>query len=125
MTAAAPPSRDTRQKRAIRHVLEHAERPLSSEEVYAGAKRRSAGLGIATVYRALKSLVEERWLNTVDVPGRPALYERAGKDHHHHFVCDRCERVYELEGCDVKARLPRGFHTRDHDVMIYGTCAAC
>jgi Fur family transcriptional regulator, ferric uptake regulator len=120
-----PPARDTRQKRAIRSVLELSERPLSPDEVFAAAKRRSAGLGIATVYRALKALVDERWLSTVEVPGRPALYERAGKSHHHHFVCDRCARVYELEGCDVKARLPHGFHTRDHDVTIYGTCAAC
>ncbi|HEY4439349.1 MAG TPA: transcriptional repressor [Candidatus Elarobacter sp.] len=125
MNEDAPQGRDTRQKRAIRHVLENAEHPLSPDEVYAAAKRRSGGLGIATVYRALKSLLDEQWLRTVEVPGRPLLYERAGKSHHHHFVCDRCARVYELEGCDVKSRLPRGFHTRDHDVTIYGTCAAC
>jgi Fur family ferric uptake transcriptional regulator len=120
-----PPVRDTRQRRAIRHVLEIAERPLSPEEVLAAAKRRSIGLGIATVYRSIKALVDEEWLSVVEVPGRPTLYERTGKTHHHHFVCDRCERVYEIEGCDVKGRLPRGFRTRDHEVTIYGTCAYC
>ena len=125
MTEPAPGGRDTRQKRAIRHVLEHAEHPLTPDEVYAAAKRRSGGLGIATVYRALKSLLDERWLRAVELPGRPALYERAAKSHHHHFVCDRCARVYELEGCEVKPRLPRAFHARDHDVTIYGVCAAC
>jgi Fur family ferric uptake transcriptional regulator len=119
------PVRDTRQKREIRHVLENAERPLSPEEVLAAAKRRSVGLGIATVYRSIRALVNEQWLRVVEVPGCPTLYERAGKTHHHHFVCDRCERVYEVEGCDVKGRLPRGFRMRDHDVTIYGTCAFC
>jgi Fur family transcriptional regulator, ferric uptake regulator len=123
MTSA--PIRDTRQKRAIRHVLDHAERPLSPEEILAGAGRESEGLGIATVYRTLKGLVEDGWLNVVEVPGRPALYERSGKGHHHHFVCERCEKVFELEGCTVSAELPKGFRARDHDVTIYGTCAPC
>lgn len=119
------PIRDTRQKRAIRHVLDRADRPLSPEEILAGAGRESEGLGIATVYRTLKGLVEEGWLNVVEVPGRPGLYERSGKGHHHHFVCERCEKVFELEGCTVRADLPRGFRARDHDVTIYGTCAPC
>lgn len=119
------PVRDTRQKRAIRRVFEIAERPLSPDEILAEAQRASKGLGLATVYRAVRSLADEGFLSTVEVPGRPTLYERAGKSHHHHFVCDACGRVYEIEGCNVKARLPRGFRTRDHDVTVYGLCAAC
>jgi Fur family ferric uptake transcriptional regulator len=119
------PVRDTRQKRAIRRVFEIAERPLSPDEILAEAQRASKGLGLATVYRTVRSLADEGFLSAVEVPGRPTLYERAGKSHHHHFVCDACDRVYEIEGCNVKARLPRGFRTRDHDVTVYGLCAAC
>jgi hypothetical protein len=43
------------------------------------------------------------------VPGRPTLYERAGKTHHYHFVCDRCERVYEIEGCGCEGPLTAWF----------------
>ncbi|HYZ15671.1 MAG TPA: transcriptional repressor [Candidatus Acidoferrum sp.] len=125
MPTTSAPVRDTRQKRAIRRVLDRADRPLTPEEILAGAARESEGLGIATVYRTLKGLVEEGWLNVVEVPGRPGLYERSGKEHHHHFVCERCEKVFELKGCTVTADLPRGFRARDHDVTIYGTCAPC
>ncbi len=118
-------ARDTRQKRAIRAVLERAERPLTPEEILAAAQHASEGLGIATVYRTVKALVDEEWLAAVEVPGRPTLYERSGKLHHHHFVCDVCARVYEIEGCDVTATLPRGFRARDHDVTLYGICRAC
>jgi Fur family ferric uptake transcriptional regulator len=106
-------------------VLEHADRPLSPDEILAAALPHSEGLGIATVYRSLRALVDERWLSAVEVPGRPVLYERSGKSHHHHFMCDVCARVYEIEGCDVSATLPRGFRARDHDVTIYGTCRDC
>jgi Fur family ferric uptake transcriptional regulator len=122
---SAVPVRDTKQKRAIRRVFETATRPLSTDEILAEASCVSEGLGVATVYRAVRNLADEGFLTAVDVPGRPTLYERAGKSHHHHFVCDECERVYEIEGCDVKAKLPRGFRTRDHDVTVYGTCASC
>jgi Fur family ferric uptake transcriptional regulator len=123
-----PPSgRDTRQKRAIRDVFERTARPLSTDEVFEGAQAASEGLGIATVYRSIKSLVEDGFLDVVDVPGRVPVYERAGKPHHDHFLCTTCERVYELDGCAtvLDGVLPRGFKAAGHDATIYGECADC
>lgn len=122
-----PTTRDTRQKRAVRRVLETAGRPLSPEEIHEAASRESDGLGIATVYRSVRALLDEGWLEAVELAGRPTLYEVAGKGHHHHFVCDDCEAVYELEGCStsVQISLPRGFRARDHEITMYGRCAAC
>ena len=85
-------------------------------------------MSIATVYRNIGSLVEEAWLVRVDIPGEPARYEVAGKQHHHHFCCNDCGKVYELEGgCQQlpKPRLPRGFHVSGHEFFLYGTCAGC
>lgn len=125
MTGGQP--RDTRQKRAIRAVLEGAERPLSIDEIRSNAARRSRGLGVATVYRAVRSLVDEGVLTAVEVPGRAALYELTGKGHHHHFVCESCGTVHELTGCEstITMQLPRGFRAREHDITVYGTCADC
>jgi Fur family ferric uptake transcriptional regulator len=122
-----PIERNTRQKRAIRTVLERANRPLTIEDILSEAKAAIDRIGIATVYRAVRALVDEGWLSAVDVPGSKPLYERAGKEHHHHFRCTSCERVYELDGCysEIRGGLPRGFRSSGHDVTIYGTCAAC
>ena len=120
-------SRDTRQKRAVRRALEITGRPLSTEEIHGLASRESEGLGIATVYRSVRALVDQGWLSEVELAGRPTLYEIAGKGHHHHFVCEQCGAVHELEGCSssVKLSLPRGFKARDHEITVYGRCAAC
>jgi Fur family transcriptional regulator, ferric uptake regulator len=125
--ASVTPLRDTRQRRAIRLAFEEAERPLSTEQLHAVASRESRGLGLATVYRSIKSLVDEGWLEVIDIPGHGAFYERAGKEHHHHFACENCSEVSDLEGCssEVRVRLPRGYRARGHDVTIYGTCASC
>lgn len=119
--------RDTQQRRTIRRVFEQAGRPLSPAEVLAAARLEIRGLGIATVYRTINTLLEERWLVSVDLPGEAPRYERSGKDHHHHFHCRRCGRVYEIEGCGlaVDAAVPGGFRLEDHEVVLYGVCAAC
>ena len=78
-------ARKTKQKDAIRAAFTLADRPLSHEEALRLAQREVDGLSIATVYRNINLLVEERWLTRVEVPGDTPRYEVAGKGHHHHF----------------------------------------
>jgi Fur family ferric uptake transcriptional regulator len=119
--------RDTAQRRAIRRALVEAGRPLGALEVLESSKRHAPRLGIATVYRTLKSLCAEGEVAVVELPGEPPRYEAAGKGHHHHFLCDRCGKVYELGGClgGLKDLLPRGFKMTTHELLLHGRCAAC
>lgn len=123
-----PMQRDTSQRRAIRRALEDAGRPLGALEVLEASKSAAPGLGIATVYRNIKALLKEGDISEVALPGEPPRYEAAGKDHHHHFRCEGCEKVYELGGAclpDLKNALPRGFRVTSHEVLVHGVCAAC
>ncbi len=120
--------RDTVQRRAIRGALEEAGRPLGALEVLEASKSSAPGLGIATVYRNIKALLKEGVVSAVELPGEPPRYEAAGKDHHHHFRCSRCEKVFELGGAclpDLKNALPRGFRVTSHEVLVHGVCASC
>jgi len=119
--------RNTEQRNAIREVLVGTDRPLSAGEILNGAKQSSGGLGIATVYRNIKRLIDEGWLIAVDIPGGPTRYEVADKDHHHHFVCRVCDRVFEVPSCpaDLHQMTPVGFKVDDHEVVLYGKCPDC
>lgn len=119
--------RNTRQREAIRRALESAARPLSPTELLALSQTEVRGLGIATVYRNIKALQEEGWLTAVDLPGGQTVYEIAGKAHHHHFQCDACRRVFELEGClpAVHTLAPQGFQVRRHEITLCGLCPDC
>jgi Fur family ferric uptake transcriptional regulator len=112
--------RNTRQRRTIREVVERAGRPLTTDEILGTAQATIPALGRATVYRSIRALLDEGWLTAVDVPGRSALYERAGKGHHHHFQCSHCKRVYELAGCERDSRRATGglrcHGPRRHDI---------
>ncbi len=119
--------RRTLQRDSIRQALSAAGRPLGPQEVLDAARLAAPGLGIATVYRALKDLVEEGWLVPVALPGEATRFECAGKKHHHHFQCRDCGRAFDLVGCPQQlGRLaPKGFRVDDHEVVLYGSCASC
>ncbi len=120
-------SRHTEQRNALRQAFVEANRPLSAPEVLRASRRFVKALGVATVYRNLKRLVAEKWLTVVNLPGEPSRYEVAGKDHHHHFHCKVCDRVFEVPECssDLSEMTPAGFVLDDHDVVLYGRCREC
>ncbi len=119
--------RRTQQRAAIQAAFDKAGVPLSPSEVLALANDQKAGLGLATVYRTINTLLEQGWLVKVDMPGGITRYERAGKAHHHHFSCTRCNKVFEIHGCpgNLAALLPKGFELTDHEVILQGLCDLC
>ena len=119
--------RSTRQKRSIRQVLTNADRPLTPQEILIEAQLDCPGLGIATVYRAIRAWVEEGWIAPVELPGQPDRFELGGKRHHHHFHCEACDRVYPIHACPghMENLAPQGFQVQRHDLTLHGRCAAC
>ena len=120
--------RKTDQKQAILAAFERAGRPLSPQEALELARPQAAGLGIATIYRNLKSLADKGVLKAVSLPGEStARYELCGKAHHHHFHCRKCHQVFEVDGCpgNIEPLVPKGFLLEDHEVVLYGLCSAC
>ena len=119
--------RNTRQRSAIRDAIAQAERPLLPQEVLGAAQQQVPGLGIATVYRNLKALVDEGELQPVNLPGENPRFELAGRHHHHHFQCRQCDRVFDVHACpgNLSALAPQGFTVEDHDLTLYGRCKDC
>jgi Fur family ferric uptake transcriptional regulator len=122
-----PMERSTRQRAAIRGAIEAAGRPLSPQEVLEAAQREVPALGMATVYRNLKLLLEDGSVQMVELPGDSARYEAAGHGHHHHFRCEACHRVFDIHDCpgDLAKLVPKGFSVRHHDITLYGLCSDC
>jgi len=119
--------RATRQNTAIREALAAAGRPLSPAEVLDEARRHVAALGLATVYRNLKALVDAGEIQVVTLPGEAPRYEPAQREHHHHFRCDVCQRVFDVHQCpgDLASLAPPGFSVARHEITLYGRCSDC
>lgn len=119
--------RVTQQRKAIYEVLTHEGRPLSVNELLELARCRVGGLGIATVYRNLKSLQGEERVVRVDLPGQPPRWELKPESHHHHFLCNGCNKLFEIQGCPegMAKLLPKGYTLENHDILLDGLCDAC
>jgi Fur family ferric uptake transcriptional regulator len=119
--------RNTRQRGAIRRAFQRSNRPLGTDEVLDLARSEVGGLGIATVYRNIRTLVDEGWLAPVELPGEVPRYEVNGKGAHYHFRCINCGRVYEVPGClnSIAEIVPEGFTLDRHTVVLYGRCPDC
>jgi len=127
LVTVAAMTRRTKQKEAIASVLKKGDQPLTIEEIHRIAIGQVPSLGIATVYRTLKSLLEEGRIKLVELPGQPLHYEEAHKGHHHHFSCNSCHGIFELEKClgEVQQLALKGFQVTDHEIILYGACPRC
>jgi Fur family ferric uptake transcriptional regulator len=121
--------RSTRQRTAIRNVINAAGRPLTPQEIMDGVRETVAEIGIATIYRNIKLLLDEAAIQTVSLPGGSPRYEtiHAAHHHHHHFHCIPCDRVFDVEGCPgtMEDLAPKGFTIQRHELTLYGVCADC
>lgn len=120
-------SYSTRQREVILEILRQAGQPLTAQEIRERASQESARLGLATVYRALKTFMARGEIVQVEIPGVSPCYEPTERGHHHHFICRHCRQVFDLQGCvdNLNALAPNGFHVERHDIILYGQCALC
>ena len=119
--------RKTRQAETINAVLDSHPAPMTAFELHARARINSPRLGIATVYRQLGQMLRRDQLVQVELAGQPCRYERAGKAHHHHFVCGNCGQLFALPGCvtGLNKFVPEGFHALRHELTVFGACRDC
>lgn len=101
---------------------------LDAQELLARVKRRSPGIGAATVYRSIKVLCEAGLLEAShqDTRGR-ILYELPDDHHHDHIICLDCGHVFEfhdekIETLQERAANANGFRLEGHRHVIHGHC---
>jgi Fur family ferric uptake transcriptional regulator len=124
--------RQTRNREAIYHVLRSARGPLTVPEIHERTRKTRLGArtGIATIYRTINLLLEKDLIREVILPSGETRYESSeSREHHHHFKCNRCQSVFDLEICPVGlpegTTIPGGFRIESHELTLFGTCPEC
>lgn len=123
-----PAVRATPQRLAVLDAIRQSEGAWTALEIFDRARRREAGLGLATVYRTIELLAREGSVRALSGEGR-ARYVRCHPGHHHHLVCVSCGAVEETDLCAApparELERRHGFAAESHDVDFYGRCAQC
>jgi Fur family ferric uptake transcriptional regulator len=122
--------RITPQRRAVAEALSGDDLHLTADEVFTRARQIVPEISRATVYNTLRELIEMGELQEVQVSPGPTLYDPNAHHRHHHLVCSRCGRIYDVypRGVDELSLADadkRGFELDHVEVVFYGTCASC
>lgn len=122
--------RSTRQFQAVLEELERTADFRSAQDIHASLRASGASAGLATVYRALQTLVDSGRADVLRGEGGEARYRSCGDSHHHHLVCRRCGKAVEVQGPAVERWADQmasqhGFVDVGHTVELFGTCAEC
>jgi Fur family peroxide stress response transcriptional regulator len=97
------------------------------EELWLALNKRHARASRATVYNTLHALVKAGLVREFTLDGKAARYD-ANLEQHHHFVCDKCGAVEDVDWFDIPAL--KGSESarrsiRSYEVVIRGECARC
>lgn len=123
-------SRSTRQFRAVIEELARSDDFRSAQDLHAAVREHGTPVGLATIYRALQSLVESGQADTLLTDTGESVYRTCGPAHHHHLICRRCGRTVEIQGPVVERWAARmgeehGFAEVSHTVELSGVCGPC
>ncbi|WP_302674173.1 Fur family transcriptional regulator [uncultured Clostridium sp.] len=124
----------TPQRRAILDIIIDKEgQHLTAEEIYDEVKKICPDIGLATVYRTVLLLEEVNVIYKLDLNDGCSRYELVHSDEehrHHHLVCNKCKKVFEvqddlLEELEERIEKTYKFKILDHSVKFFGICSDC
>ncbi len=119
--------RCTAQRYAVMAFLMEQNRHPTAVEIFKAVNRTDPRSSKATTYNNLRDLVQAGLVREVAVEGRAARFDVKGMLHHH-FICDRCGNVEDIEWYDVPKPGKRSLGkriVRDCELIFRGLCTGC
>ena len=121
--------RATRQRLTVLEALRGREESVTAQDLHMELRQAGEPVGLTTVYRTLAALAEADFLDTFNREGELA-FRLCGDRHHHHLVCETCNRVEEITADEVErwvneVAAAHGFAVTGHRADIFGVCSDC
>jgi len=120
----------TPQRLMILSAIHSTDHHISAEEIYEQVCARYPNVNISTVYRTLELLNELGLVTETDLGGGKFRYHSVEKGHHHHLICRKCGRIFELDEAvlnPVEGTILRkyGFKADLSHLAVFGNCVQC
>jgi Fe2+ or Zn2+ uptake regulation protein len=107
-------------------LMDHNSHPTAAE-TFEAVNRVDPRSSRATTYNNLRDLVKAGLVREVAVEGRAARYDAKGM-RHHHFICDRCGEVEDVQWYNVPNPASRFLGKRvlrECELIFRGLCTNC
>jgi Fur family peroxide stress response transcriptional regulator len=120
--------RCTPQRCGVMEFLARKPVHATADEIHRALNRSDPRASRATVYNSLRALIKAGLVREVVLEGSSARFE-AKVHRHHHFICDRCGSVEDIDWFDLPRRSqPAALGSRvirEYQVVFNGTCEKC
>src|SRR5215475_1440662 len=119
--------RCTPQRYALLAFLVKDNRHPTAAEIFEAVNRADPRSSKATTYNNLRDLGQAGLVREVAVEGRAARFDVKGM-RHHHFICDRCGNVEDIDWYDVPRPAGRSLGKRvlrECELIFRGLCTKC
>jgi len=107
-------------------LMDHHEHPTAAE-IFEAVNRLDPRSSRATIYNNLRDLVDAGLVRQIAAEGRTARYD-AKDELHHHFICDRCGSVEDIEWYTVPGPATGTLGKRvirECELIVRGLCTQC
>ena len=121
----------THQREEIAQTFLDSTRHLSAEEQHRQIQKIHPEVGLSTIYRTLKLLVEAGLASQREFGDGITRYEPvAGGRHHDHLICVNCGAIIEfqnqkIEELQKEVAENKNFTVLQHKLELYGYCEKC
>lgn len=121
--------RYSKQRDVILQTLKAKREHPTAEQLYTMVKAVLPDISLATVYRNLNQLAECGEILKLEGLNNMAYYDGC-VEKHHHFICTKCNKVYDINHSEAfdflrKEVSTNGFQVDDFDLVFKGICPEC
>lgn len=117
---------------AVIDFLDRQHCAATAQQIHDALRDEGRSIGIASVYRSLDALHSLNLVQRFDAGDGEGRYEAVapGGEHHHHVVCDDCERIMPFEDAALERAIDKlaervPYAIAGHDVVLHGRCPDC
>lgn len=116
--------KNTNPTTAVYNILQKNHTPLSAQQIWQKLGKKN---NLVSIYRILEKLSQKDIIQTDSLQDKKGRLEKIyylATRHHHHFVCQKCQKSFCLP-CPLKIKLPKNFKITKHQLLISGLCPKC
>lgn len=122
----------TKAQQEVLACLQSTPQEISAQQLHLELRQKGARIGLATVYRTLKSLHLQGVIQERITPNGESLYHviADAPSHYHHLNCVRCGQAIALEHCPLNQQFTEWCRAQDfklyyHTLEFFGLCHRC
>lgn len=119
--------KSSKNREAVLEVLKGTITHPSADWIFEKVKESNPNIGIATVYRNLKTLLEQNEIFKVDVGDGLDHYDAQIAIKHDHTYCTSCGAIGDVDAISAASlkKIASNFSAESYSLVLFGKCEKC